>query len=385
MSQAAISRLINKYAFPFEIDLSMKSLKYLIKYILLVVTVGILFSCNQPQKSDGVAYGIFKIKNAGGATATFCTNGARLMSLNVQDQSGKLVDVVIGFEKPTEYDNAIEPYFGATIGRYGNRIAKGRFDLDGKAHQLTINNGVNTLHGGKTGFQYQNWSLNLVNDSTLICKLTSAAGDNGFPGDLCVKVTYTLSHSNALMIEYEAITNKPTVVNLTNHAFFNLNGSGSILDHTLMINANQYTPVDSTLIPTGTLAPVKGTPLDFRISEKIGSRIDLANEQLKFGKGYDHNYVLNQSKMMPAAVVRGDKSGIVMSVYTTEPGLQFYSGNFMQGKNKLRNGPDDFRTAFCLETQHFPDSPNHTNFPSTVLRPGELYTSKSVYAFSVDK
>lgn len=363
----------------------MKSLKHLIKHILLLVTLGILFSCNLNQKKEKVSYRVYKLKGAGGAFATFCTNGARLMSLKVPDQSGNLVDVVIGFEKPADYDDATEPYFGATIGRYGNRIAKGKFDLDGKSYQLTINNGLNTLHGGKTGFQYQNWSLDLVNDSTLICKLTSASGENGFPGDLCVKVIYTLTYSNTLMMEYEAITNKPTVVNLTNHAFFNLNGSGSILDHTLMINANQYTPVDSTLIPTGAIAPVKGTPFDFRISEKIGSRIDSANEQLRFGKGYDHNYVLNQSKIMPAAVVRGDQSGIVMRVYTTEPGLQFYSGNFMQGKNKLRNGQDDFRTAFCLETQHFPDSPNHANFPSTTLRPGEIYTSKSVYAFSIDK
>jgi aldose 1-epimerase len=235
--------------------------------------------------------------------------------------------------------------------------------LDGKLYQLTVNNGVNTLHGGKTGFQYQNWRMEKVNDSTLVCKLSSPDGDNGFPGDLCAKVTYSLNAQNALVIEYEAITNRPTIINLTNHAFFNLNGSGSILDHTLMINANQYTPVDSTLIPTGALAPVKGTPFDFRISETIGARINSKNDQLRFGKGYDHNFVLNNSKMMPAAEVCGDKSGIVMSVYTTEPGLQFYSGNFMQGKNKLRNGPDNFRTAFCLETQHFPDSQTTRIFP----------------------
>jgi len=348
--------------------------------------MAISISCNQGRKDAASTYETIELKNINGASARFCSNGARLMSLKVPDKTGHLIDVVVGFEKPEAYDKATEPYFGATVGRYGNRIAKGKFELDGNLYQLSINNnGVNTLHGGKTGFQYQNWSLNKVNDSTLVCKLNSKDGDNGFPGELCSKVTYTLTNSNALIMEYEAITNRPTIVNLTNHAFFNLNGSGSILDHTLMINANQYTPVDRTLIPTGELAPVKGTPFDFRISERIGNRINSGNDQLRYGKGYDHNYVLNQSKIMPAAIVYGDKSGIMLSIYTTEPGLQFYSGNFMQGKNRLRNGPDNFRTAFCLETQHFPDSPNHPNFPSTVLRPGEIYTSKSVYAFSVDK
>lgn len=347
--------------------------------------MAISISCNQGGQDPASAYEAIELKNINGASARFCSNGARLMSLKVPDKTGRLLDVVIGFENPEEYDHATEPYFGATIGRYGNRIAKGKFELDEKPYQLTINNGVNTLHGGKTGFQCQNWSLNKVNDSTLVCNLNSKDGDNGFPGELCSKVIYTLTNNNALIMEYEAITNRPTIVNLTNHAFFNLNGSGTILDHTLMINANQYTPVDRTLIPTGELAPVKGTPFDFRISERIGNRINAENDQLRYGKGYDHNYVLNQSKIMPAAIVYGDKSGIMLSIYTTEPGLQFYSGNFMQGKNKLRNGPDNFRTAFCLETQHFPDSPNHPNFPSTVLRPGEIYTSKSVYAFSVDK
>jgi aldose 1-epimerase len=344
-----------------------------------------LTGCNQNQKAGGGTSEQIEIKNGGGSTAVFCSNGARLVSLKVPDKNGNLVDVVIGFENQADYDKATEPYFGATIGRYGNRIAKGKFFLEGKPYQLTINNGENTLHGGKTGFQYKVWSMEQANDSTLICRLVSPDGDNGFPGNLNAKVIYTLTSQNALIMEYEATTDRPTIVNLTNHAFFNLNGSGSILDHSLMINANRYTPVDSTLIPTGELALVKETPFDFRISKGIGERIDSDNDQLRHGKGYDHNYILNQSEIMPAAVVCGDRSGIVMSVYTTEPGLQFYSGNFMQGKNQLRNGPDNFRTAFCLETQHFPDSPNHPNFPSTVLRPGETYTSKSVYAFSIDK
>ncbi|WP_243392492.1 aldose epimerase family protein [Solitalea longa] len=344
-----------------------------------------LMSCNGNSKNGDGSYKVFFIENKQGMQAEFCENGARLMSLKVPDKNGILTDVVIGFENPADYDKATEPYFGATIGRYGNRIAKGKFKLNGESYQLTINNGVNTLHGGKTGFQYQNWTLKKVNDSTLVCTLSSPDGDNGFPGKLNAKVTYVLTSANALTIAYEATTNQPTIVNLTNHAFFNLNGSGSILDHTLMINADRYTPVDSTLIPSGELAPVTGTPFDFRIAEKIGFCISATNDQLRFGKGYDHNYVLNPSKILPAAEVCGDKSGIIMSIYTTEPGLQFYSGNFMQGKNKLRNGPDNFRTAFCLETQHFPDSPNHSNFPSTVLMPDEVYKSKSEYVFSVNR
>jgi len=327
----------------------------------------------------------YDLKNRNGMTARFCENGARLMSLMVPDKNGKMVDVVIGFENPADYDNSTEPYFGATIGRYGNRIARGKFILEGKPLQLTINNGVNTLHGGKTGFQYQTWKLNKINDTTLVCSLNSPDGDNGFPGKLSVEVTYSLTDHNELIMDYKATTDKTTVVNLTNHAFFNLNGQGSILDHILMINANKYTPVDGTLIPTGEVANVKRTPFDFRISEKIGAHINDLNEQLKFGKGYDHNFVLNHSKIMPAAIVYGDKSRIMMSVYTQEPGLQFYSGNFMQGKNRLRTGPDNFRTAFCLETQHFPDSPNQPGFPSTILRPGEVYHTRSIYAFGVNK
>ena len=344
---------------------------------IMIALAGI--SCNQQP----MQYHSYDLKNKNGMTARFCENGARLMSLLVPDKHGNMLDVVIGFAEPSDYDAATEPYFGATIGRYGNRIAKGRFVLDGKPYQLTINNGVNTLHGGKTGFQYQTWKLHKLNDTTLVCSLVSPDGDNGFPGTLSVEVIYGLTSDNELIMSYKATTDKPTVVNLTNHAFFNLNGSGSILNHTLMINANKYTPVDSTLIPTGELADVKGTPFDFRISEKIGTRINQDNEQLKFGRGYDHNYVLNKSKIMPAAVVYSDRSGITMSVYTQEPGLQFYSGNFMQGKNTLRNGPDNLRTAFCLETQHFPDSPNEPGFPGTVLRPGEVYRTRSVYAFSV--
>jgi aldose 1-epimerase len=244
----------------------MKSLKNSLIVALLIITATTLSGCNNVQKQPGTPYEKVEIRNSNGMSAVFCSNGARLMNLNVPDKTGKMLDVVIGFDNPNDYDSATEPYFGATIGRYGNRIAGGKFTLDGRAYQLTINNGVNTLHGGTTGFQYQNWKLIRINDSTLVCTMESPDGDNGFPGKLSVKVTYSVLSSNALQISYEARTEKPTIVNLTNHAFFNLNGSGSISDHTLMINANKYTPVDSTLIPTGVLEPVKDTPFDFRIS-----------------------------------------------------------------------------------------------------------------------
>lgn len=342
---------------------------------------------NETNISQNKAYQTFTIKNTNGMQAKFCENGARIISLLVPDKNNKLVDVVVGFENAADYDTATEPYFGATIGRYGNRIADGKFSLEGKDYQLTINNGKNTLHGGTTGFQYQKWEISQPNDETLICRLVSPDGDNGFPGKLTTKVTYSLTDKNELTIDYEATTDKTTVVNLTNHAFFNLNGAGSILNHTLQINADQFTPVDSTLIPVGKHALVENTPFDFRQSTTIGKRINEKNEQLLFGKGYDHNYVLNNKAGIntPIAKVLGDKTNIEMQIFTTEPGLQFYSGNFMQGKNKLRNGTDDFRTAFCLETQHFPDSPNQVSFPSTVLKPNQTYRSKSVYAFSVAK
>lgn len=323
------------------------------------------------------------IEGTGGARAQFCSNGARLMALQVPGMDGKLVDVVVGFADADDYDTATEPYFGATIGRYGNRIAGGRFSLDGRSYQVPVNNGPNALHGGTKGFQYKQWVLEKVSDSVLVCSRVSADGEMGFPGRLEVKVTYTLGRDNDLVIDYWAKSDKNTIVNLTNHAFFNLNGSGSILDHLLVIDADRYTPVDSTLIPTGELAEVAGTPFDFRAEAAIGKRIGQVNQQLAFGKGYDHNYVLKGGGASPAAVVIGDRSGIVMRIYTDQPGLQFYSGNFMKGENELRTGPDALRTAFCLETQHFPDSPNRKDFPSTELKAGAVYKSRSVYAFSL--
>lgn len=339
---------------------------------------------NFQHSVDGQHTDLFVLKNGDGMQAAITNYGGRLVSLLVPDSIGNPVDVVAGFDGLDGYINSTEPYFGATIGRYGNRIANGNFSIDGKDYHIIPNSGINALHGGKQGFQYKVWNAAKLNDSVLVLSYKSKDAEEGFPGNLTVKVTYEL-RGNQLELSYYASTDKPTVINLTNHTFFNLNGSGSILGHTLMINANKYTPVNETLTPTGEITEVKGTPFDFRISKPIGETIDLKNEQLKFGKGYDHNYVLNQSKMMPAASVRGDKSGILMEVYTQEPGLQFYSGNFMQGKNKLRTGLDNFRTAFCLEAQHFPDSPNHPNFPSTLLRPGEVYKSTTIYAFSAER
>ncbi|RQO77763.1 galactose-1-epimerase [Pedobacter sp. KBW01] len=355
-------------------------------HFAIMVFAVVCISCqSKSSKPKGAtkSYRVFEIRNKRGVTAKFCENGARLMSLMVPNRNGDRIDVVIGFEKPEDYDSATEPYFGATIGRYGNRIAKGQFKLSGKQYHLSINNGENTLHGGKTGFQYRIWKMVKIGDSALICSLHSPDGDNGFPGNLDISVTYTLNSRDGLEMRYEAVTDKETVVNLTNHAFFNLNGSGNILGHELQISAARYNPVDSGLIPLGMLSPVAGTPFDFRGFHKIGERIGAVDQQLEYGRGYDHNFVVDGKKAAPVAIVRGEHSGIEMRIFSTEPGLQFYSGNFMQGKNTLRNGKDEFRTAFCLETQHFPDSPNKTEFPSTVLRPGEKYTSSSEYIFNV--
>ncbi|MFD2871463.1 aldose epimerase family protein [Mucilaginibacter ximonensis] len=337
------------------------------------------------------ATAFYIIQNKNKVKAVFTNYGGRIVSLFVPDKDGKLIDVVTGFKTVDEYRKSTEPYFGATIGRYGNRIAKGKFMLDGKQVNLTINNGPNTLHGGKAGFQDVVWDAKQVDDHTIQFTYLAKDMEGGFPGNLNVKVTYSLNDQNELHMDYEATTDKTTVCNLTNHAFFNLNGegSGTILNHLVQIYADKYTPVDSTLIPTGKLEPVAGTPFDFNKPTTIGARINAQNEQLKDGKGYDHNFVLKGAaagKLTHAATVIGDKSGVVMDVYTQEPGLQFYSGNFMQSKNTFKGGAkDDFRTAFAMETQHFPDSPNEPSFPTTTLKPGETYKTSSYYKFSVKK
>ncbi|PUZ25662.1 galactose-1-epimerase [Chitinophaga parva] len=337
---------------------------------------------------DGKETDLYVLKNAKGMEAAITNYGGRLVALVVPDKDGNPVNVVDGFDSIDGFINSGESYYGATIGRYGNRIAKGKFTLDGKRYQLYTNNGANTLHGGKKGYQAVVWDARKLNDSTLELTYLSKDGEENFPGNLHVKVTYSLTDANGLKIDYEATTDKTTVVNLTNHAFFNLNGmgSGTILNHKLWIDADRFTPVDSGLIPTGKLAVVRGTPFDFTKGDSIGTRINEDNEQLKNGKGYDHNFVLNDYKPHTrrlAATVTGDKTGIVMNIFTEEPGLQFYSGNFMKGANNFgKGGKDDYRTALALETQHFPDSPNQPGFPSTVLKPGETYTTSTTYEFT---
>ena len=340
---------------------------------------------------DGKQTDLYTLKNHAGMQADITNYGGRLVALWVPDKNGKATDVVVGFKSVQDYINSTEPYFGATIGRYGNRIAKGKFSLDGKHYTLFTNNGANTLHGGKKGYQAVVWDADKLNDSTLQLTYLSKDMEEGFPGNLNVKVTYSLTGDNGFKCEYEATTDKKTVVNLTNHAFFNLNGegSGTILNHVVQIYAEKYTPIDTGLIPTGEIVRTEGTPLNFDVAHTIGKWIDADNQQLKNGKGYDHNFVLNGTKvdgLNHAATVTGDKSGIVMNVYTQEPGLQFYSGNFMLSKNTFSDGSkDDFRTAFAMETQHFPDSPNEPSFPSTVLKPGDTYKTYSIYEFSTIK
>ncbi|RCH56088.1 galactose-1-epimerase [Mucilaginibacter hurinus] len=336
---------------------------------------------------DGKEVKLYVLKNKNGVQAAITNYGGRIVSLLLPDKNGRMTDVIVGPESVEGFEKSTEPYYGATIGRYGNRLAKGKFTIEGKEYTSSLNNGPNTLHGGSKGFHYVMWDGKQIDPATLELSYLSKDMEEGYPGNLNVKVTYQLTDDNAVKVSYEATTDKTTVVNLTNHAFYNLNGSGSgdILNHTLQIDADNYIPVDNTLIPTGEIAKVTGTPFDFTKPTTIGKRIGVDNEQLKAGKGYDHNYVLNQhDDKKPIATVTGDLSGITMQIYTVEPGLQFYSGNFMEGKNIIKYGkPDVFRTSFALETQHFPDSPNQPKFPSTLLKPGQVYKTHTVYKFSV--
>lgn len=346
-----------------------------------------LQASNFKDTIDGKATSLFILKNNNNMSAAFTNYGGRLVGLWVPDKDGNITDVVVGLKSVEDYMNSTEPYFGATIGRFGNRIAKGKFTLDGTEYNLPLNNGPNTLHGGTKGFQSVVFDAQQPDSQTVVFTYLSKDGEQGFPGNLQVKVTYSLTNDNELKMDYDAETDKPTIVNLTNHAFFNLNGegSGTILNHVVQINADEYLPIDSTSIPLGNPESVAGTPFDFRQPTTIGARIDEENQQLKNGRGYDHNFILSDSgNHKHAATVVGDKSGIQMDIYTQEPGLQFYSGNFMQGKNTFKNGSkDEFRTAFAMETQHFPDSPNETSYPSTTLNPGDKYHTESVYKFSI--
>lgn len=330
--------------------------------------------------------GLYALKNKNKARAELTNYGARLVSLLVPDKNGSLVDVVLGHDSLAGYAKPNEPYFGCTIGRYGNRIGNAKFTLDGKQYILDANNGPHSLHGGREGFHTKVWEAAQKDSQSVSFTYLSADGDAGYPGNLTVKVTYTLTDDNALQIDYEATTDAKTVVNLTNHAYFNLNGAGSgaVNNHELMIDADNITPVNATLIPTGKLMKVEGTPFDFRRPAPIGSRMDTTNEQIRHGQGYDHNFVLNDAdgSVKKVCTVKGDVSGIILEVLTDQPGLQFYSGNFLNGTEIGKGGkPYEHRGAFCLEAQHFPDSPNQPSFPSTVLSPGQTYRQQTIYKF----
>ena len=318
---------------------------------------------------------------------TLTRYGATLISITVPCRLGRREDVLLGFDSPASYETP-NPYFGAIVGRYGNRIANGRFTLDGKTYQLATNDGSNHLHGGIRGFDKALWAVLGRSSDSVEFEYVSADGEEGYPGKLTTRIRYTVTPAGELVIDYHAQTDQPTVLNLTNHAYFNLatGGDTSIEDHVLTLNADHYTPTDAASIPTGVIAPVAGTPFDFRSPALIGARIEADNEQLHFAHGYDHNYVLNKngSELSLAATVLDPASGRSLEVRTTQPGIQFYSGNYLKGNIRGKRGITyQRRSGFCLETQHYPDSPNRPSFPSTVLRPGETYQQKTVYRFAV--
>jgi aldose 1-epimerase len=342
------------------------------------------------KTADGTIVNLYTLTNQSGVEARIMTWGGIVVSFKVPDRNGRLGDVALGYDNFEDYLIDNSPYFGALIGRYGNRIARGRFTLNGVEYRLAANNGENHLHGGRRGFDKVLWQARIVKRAgghALKLTYLSRDGEEGYPGNLSVTVIYALTNENELKIEYSATTDKATVLNLTNHSYFNLAGAGAgdILGHEVMINADRFTPVDEGLIPTGELASVEGTPMDFRTPVILGSSIEQKYEQLVFGLGYDHNWVLNKNRraLTPAARVHEQTSGRVMEVYTTQPGMQFYTGNFLDGTIKGKGGKVYFkRNGFCMETQHFPDSPNHPNFPRTVLRPGQRYRQTTVFKFS---
>ena len=337
---------------------------------------------------DGKTVKLFTLTNKNGLLTEITNYGGRVVSLWVPDKAANYTDIVLGYESLDGYLNSNEGYFGALIGRYGNRIAKGKFKLNDNEYTLATNNGENHLHGGVNGFNNVVWQANLIDNSTLELKYKSVDGEEGYPGNLDIKVIYKLTDENELKVEYWATTDKSTPVNLTHHSFFNLHGDGrgSINDHLLQINANSYTPVNESLIPTGALAAVQGTPMDFRIAKAIGKDLDEESKQLEYGNGYDFNWVVNHNTegLNFAARVEESTSGRAMEVYTNEPGMQFYSGNFLNGSDIGKNNRAyRFQEAFCLETQHYPDSPNQAKFPTTILNPGEEYYSICIYKFTI--
>lgn len=341
------------------------------------------------ETADDIKF--FTLKNKKGMSVRITNYGAIITSIIVPDRKGKLGDVTLGYNDIASYTNAVDkPYFGAVVGRYGNRIAKGKFTIDDIEYTLPINNGPNSLHGGIIGFDKVIWNAKVDNDNNSVT-LTYLAkdGEEGYPGNLTCSVTYRLTNDNSLEIDYLATTDQATPVNLTQHTYFNLKGEGqgTILDHQMMINAGRFTPVDETLIPNGKTPAVQGTPFDFTKPKAIGRDIGAKDEQLKFGGGYDHNWVLDKGgqtgEMTLAARVYEPTTGRVLEVSTTEPGVQFYCGNFLDGRLTGKSGKKYVhRGGFCLETQHFPDSPNQPNFPSTILKPGDEYQTKTVFKFS---
>ncbi len=351
-------------------------------------TLSGLKKSNFETEVNGKQTHLFVLKNDAGMEVSITNYGGRIVSVMVPDKNGDMQDVVLGFDNIDDYVN-ISNNFGATIGRYGNRIGEGKIKVDGVEYQLPQNNFNHTLHGGNNGFNKQMFDAVQVDDQTIEMTYTSKDGEEGFPGNLTTKVTMKLTDDNAIDIQYEAETDKETVVNLTNHSYFNLSGNpkNTILDHILMIDADNFTPVDTTFMTTGEIAPVEGTDMDFRTATLVGERIDnYEYDQLKNGDGYDHNWVLNTGEDIskPAASVFYPGTGITLTVYTTEPGIQVYAGNFLNGSVTGKKGIEYAkRTAICLETQKYPDSPNKLDWPSPYLKPGEKYTSRCIYKFSV--
>jgi aldose 1-epimerase len=331
---------------------------------------------------------LYTLTSEGGIAMKVTNFGARIVALCVPDKDGNLVDVVLGYNALQDYETYGEKFYGAAIGRYGNRIALGKFSIDSVEYQLPQNDGMNHLHGGPAGYFDMVWDATQVSPSKIEFKYLSPDGEQGYPGNLSITMAYELKADRSVEITYSATTDKKTILNLTNHSYFNLSGEGAetINDHLMQINADFYTPVDSTLIPTGELAQVAGTPMDFNTPTAIGDRAGEAFQQLVYGGGYDHNWVVrnNGEALATAATVYSPVTGIQLDVITSEPGIQFYAGNFMDGKDLGKSGkPYGYRAAFCLETQHFPDSPNKPEFPSTILEPGQTYSHTCIYKFSV--
>ena len=370
----------------------------------VIIILVVIVSCQTPESPvpmverthfgtlpDGEDVERFRLQNTAGAEASIITYGATLVSLATPDRDGLIEDIVLGYDSLAGYLEA-NPYFGSIVGRYANRIAEGAFTLDGETYTLARNNGPNHLHGGVKGFDKANWEVEQIIEDTnqvgVSLNYVSTDGEEGYPGTLNVRVTYLLTEDNRLIVDYEATTDKATPVNLTQHAYFNLAGEGSVEDHHLTLAASHYIPVDSTLIPTGVILSVEGTAFDFRGGKRIGEQIDDEDQQLLYGGGYDHNFVLDRvsGDLILAATVLEPESGRILEVHTTKPGMQFYTGNFLDGSITGKNGVQyGRRSGFCLETQYYPDSPNQPNFPSSILRPGEVYQTQTVFAFRAEE